>query len=329
MSSEGPLRSSQLQKRIKWTAELHGAFEAAVKELGGIEHAKPMAILNRMNVPGLTRDQVKSHLQTYVGLERIKMKFSALAEAGGTTIPTSQNAAASLEVHAAAAYGHCRWECPSEDDERHRKQARYDDVAAFSHPHIAQVCPPPGVLWSMHEGTSAPTQRPAYVSMDGQALTWMDNGGTKPPPPQMVQPAPSMEQWYGYQAPPVPMHDWLPYQPCAPVHFQPPPQQPAQQSTTLWHTNNTPDQRYYYPTQVMTRPLSPAIALGGPPHADSRSSALGPVPWSSEYARLPASVAMGMYSVSATGAARIMPDGTCCWSDHSLQWPGGDMRRSY
>ncbi|XP_039774957.1 protein PHOSPHATE STARVATION RESPONSE 3-like isoform X2 [Panicum virgatum] len=44
---------------------MHDRFIDAVNQLGGCENAKPKAILDIMNVEGLTRDQVKSHLQKY------------------------------------------------------------------------------------------------------------------------------------------------------------------------------------------------------------------------------------------------------------------------
>jgi SHAQKYF class myb-like DNA-binding protein len=49
--------------RILWTAELHNAFLAAVQQLGGADVATPNEILTLMNCEGLTRENVKSHLQ--------------------------------------------------------------------------------------------------------------------------------------------------------------------------------------------------------------------------------------------------------------------------
>ncbi|ONM15934.1 protein PHOSPHATE STARVATION RESPONSE 2 isoform X1 [Zea mays] len=51
--------------RMRWTMEMHDRFVDAVNLLGGCESAKPKAILDIMNVEGLTRDQVKSHFQKY------------------------------------------------------------------------------------------------------------------------------------------------------------------------------------------------------------------------------------------------------------------------
>ncbi|KAK7412906.1 hypothetical protein VNO78_04647 [Psophocarpus tetragonolobus] len=55
--------TSTLKKpRIVWSVELHQQFMAAVNQLG-IDKAVPKKILELMNVPGLTRENVASHLQ--------------------------------------------------------------------------------------------------------------------------------------------------------------------------------------------------------------------------------------------------------------------------
>ncbi|KAL4592373.1 hypothetical protein LXL04_005365 [Taraxacum kok-saghyz] len=57
--------SSSLKKpRVVWSIELHQQFVAAVNQLG-IDKAVPKRILELMNVPGLTRENVASHLQKY------------------------------------------------------------------------------------------------------------------------------------------------------------------------------------------------------------------------------------------------------------------------
>ncbi|KAI5581029.1 hypothetical protein BDE02_08G193300 [Populus trichocarpa] len=57
--------TSALKKpRVVWSVELHQQFVAAVNQLG-IDKAVPKKILELMNVPGLTRENVASHLQKY------------------------------------------------------------------------------------------------------------------------------------------------------------------------------------------------------------------------------------------------------------------------
>ncbi|XP_073220940.1 two-component response regulator ARR1-like isoform X2 [Cicer arietinum] len=57
--------SSTLKKpRVVWSVELHQQFMAAVNQLG-LDKAVPKKIMEMMNVPGLTRENVASHLQKY------------------------------------------------------------------------------------------------------------------------------------------------------------------------------------------------------------------------------------------------------------------------
>lgn len=70
--SEDP--SSQKKPRVVWSIDLHRKFVAAVNQLG-IEKAVPKRILDLMNVEGLTRENVASHLQKYrLYLKRISMQ---------------------------------------------------------------------------------------------------------------------------------------------------------------------------------------------------------------------------------------------------------------
>mmetsp|Transcript_36298 Transcript_36298/g.95703 ORF Transcript_36298/g.95703 Transcript_36298/m.95703 type:complete len:565 (+) Transcript_36298:77-1771(+) len=52
------------KRRFVWTPELHQRFEAAVNALG-LDIAKPKTILKLMSVDGLTKANIKSHLQKY------------------------------------------------------------------------------------------------------------------------------------------------------------------------------------------------------------------------------------------------------------------------
>lgn len=56
--------SAQKKPRVVWSVELHRKFVAAVNQLG-LEKAVPKRILDLMNVEGLTRENVASHLQKY------------------------------------------------------------------------------------------------------------------------------------------------------------------------------------------------------------------------------------------------------------------------
>eukprot|EP00210_Caulerpa_lentillifera_P008713 g8311.t1 len=52
------------KQRLVWTEDLHKRFEDAVNKLG-IGKAFPKAILEEMNIEGLTRENIASHLQKY------------------------------------------------------------------------------------------------------------------------------------------------------------------------------------------------------------------------------------------------------------------------
>ncbi|KAL6506103.1 hypothetical protein OROHE_022632 [Orobanche hederae] len=60
--SEDP--GTQKKPRVVWSIELHRKFVGAVNQLG-IDKAVPKRILDLMNVDGLTRENVASHLQKY------------------------------------------------------------------------------------------------------------------------------------------------------------------------------------------------------------------------------------------------------------------------
>lgn len=51
--------------RLRWTPDLHLSFVHAIQRLGGQERATPKAVLQLMNVRGLSISHVKSHLQMY------------------------------------------------------------------------------------------------------------------------------------------------------------------------------------------------------------------------------------------------------------------------
>ncbi|KAK4749153.1 hypothetical protein SAY87_026602 [Trapa incisa] len=53
------------KQKVIWDDKLHNRFTEAVKLLGGVEKASPKKIQELMNVQGLTRQNVASHLQKY------------------------------------------------------------------------------------------------------------------------------------------------------------------------------------------------------------------------------------------------------------------------
>ncbi|CAI7860478.1 unnamed protein product, partial [Closterium sp. NIES-53] len=67
-ASEGDMEGTSVRTakkpRLVWTAELHSRFMSAVNHLG-VKNAVPTTILKLMNVEGMTRENVASHLQKY------------------------------------------------------------------------------------------------------------------------------------------------------------------------------------------------------------------------------------------------------------------------
>ncbi|KAI3913711.1 hypothetical protein MKW98_011772 [Papaver atlanticum] len=53
------------KRRVIWTAELHNHFLDAIEKLG-VDKGVPKRILEYMRIPGLTRENVASHLQVYL-----------------------------------------------------------------------------------------------------------------------------------------------------------------------------------------------------------------------------------------------------------------------
>ncbi|XWS53096.1 hypothetical protein CRYUN_Cryun11dG0128400 [Craigia yunnanensis] len=63
-NSDDPSARTLKRPRLVWTPQLHKRFVDVVTHLG-IKHAVPKTIMQLMNVEGLTRENVASHLQKY------------------------------------------------------------------------------------------------------------------------------------------------------------------------------------------------------------------------------------------------------------------------
>eukprot|EP01018_Ginkgo_biloba_P028190 Gb_32182 [translate_table: standard] len=93
--------SSTLKKpRVVWSVELHQQFVCAVNQLG-IDKAVPKRILELMNVQGLTRENVASHLQKYrLYLRRLSgvgQQQPGMSSSFGGTMEANFGSIASLE----------------------------------------------------------------------------------------------------------------------------------------------------------------------------------------------------------------------------------------
>ncbi|KAE8677223.1 hypothetical protein F3Y22_tig00111542pilonHSYRG00168 [Hibiscus syriacus] len=87
-TEDAPSDKDGKKKRMVWTPELDARFVKAVQTLGKKNMAHPMRILGMMNEPGLTREQVASHLQKY-RISLNKAKAAKTKEQGCRLEPTS------------------------------------------------------------------------------------------------------------------------------------------------------------------------------------------------------------------------------------------------
>jgi len=84
----------QQKRRFVWTPDLHGRFESACNQLG-LDNAKPKSILRLMNVEGLTKANIKSHLQKYRCMMQKRLTFDAGAPSGAEPPAKAQKRSAS------------------------------------------------------------------------------------------------------------------------------------------------------------------------------------------------------------------------------------------
>ncbi|CAJ1944790.1 unnamed protein product [Sphenostylis stenocarpa] len=79
--------SNQKKPRLVWDAELHSKFLSAIDQLG-IDKAFPKKILDLMNIEGLSRENVASHLQKFrLGLKKPNQRASMVPTLLGTSDP--------------------------------------------------------------------------------------------------------------------------------------------------------------------------------------------------------------------------------------------------
>lgn len=98
LENEDP--STAKKPRVVWSVELHQQFVTAVNQLG-IDKAVPKRILELMNVPGLTRENVASHLQKF----RLYLKrLSGVAQQGGISSPLCGNIESNVKLASLGRY---------------------------------------------------------------------------------------------------------------------------------------------------------------------------------------------------------------------------------
>merc|ERR1739847_129870 len=86
---DASLQMAMKRPRLIWTRQLHERFVEAVNKMG-VDQAVPKAIMQSMNVKGITRENVASHLQKYRAQLK-KNKLNAQAQAEKTTAESPAN----------------------------------------------------------------------------------------------------------------------------------------------------------------------------------------------------------------------------------------------
>ncbi|XP_028756344.1 two-component response regulator ARR14-like [Neltuma alba] len=76
IDNEELIYCGQKRSKIFWTTNLHNRFLLALRHIG-MDKAVPTKILEIMNVPGLTRENVASHLQVWFLSKKISILFNS------------------------------------------------------------------------------------------------------------------------------------------------------------------------------------------------------------------------------------------------------------
>nr|QSD99711.1 MYB family transcription factor [Melilotus albus] len=101
--------STSKKPRVVWSIELHQQFVSAVNQLG-LDKAVPKRILEMMNVPGLTRENVASHLQKFrlylKRLSGVAQQQSGMLNTVPGTIESKLAATGIYDIQTLAASGH-------------------------------------------------------------------------------------------------------------------------------------------------------------------------------------------------------------------------------
>lgn len=101
--------STSKKPRVVWSVELHQQFVSAVNQLG-LDKAVPKRILELMNVPGLTRENVASHLQKFRlylrRLSGVAQQQNGMPSTVSGTLESRLGAPGRLDIQALASAGH-------------------------------------------------------------------------------------------------------------------------------------------------------------------------------------------------------------------------------
>ncbi|XP_048137776.1 two-component response regulator ARR11-like [Rhodamnia argentea] len=102
------------KSKVVWTTGLHDLFLHAINYIG-LDKAVPKRILEFMNIPGLTRENIASHLQKY----RIFLKKVAVGD-NGTVAPGARARNSSREAQSSSSTSHHRPRWSARNDVQHQ-----------------------------------------------------------------------------------------------------------------------------------------------------------------------------------------------------------------
>ncbi|XP_078438589.1 transcription factor MYBC1-like [Wolffia australiana] len=123
--------------RLVWTPPLHKRFVDAVAHLG-VKNAVPKTIMQLMNVEGLTRENVASHLQKYrLYLKRVQGLSSPSSAAAAVV------SAADDRLFASAPLPHHHHHLAVAAHQHHYLQHQRHAAVAFEHGFFSRPPPPP------------------------------------------------------------------------------------------------------------------------------------------------------------------------------------------
>ncbi|PKI66294.1 two-component response regulator ARR2-like [Punica granatum] len=117
------------KQRVVWDSALHDQFVSAVTYLG-INEAVPKKILELMNVPGLTRENVASHLQKY----RQHQKKKAQESLESTFGPMSSDG--NLDLH--ELIGHENWKINMSERHQRRQMMKHKESHQYQYLQTSQ-----------------------------------------------------------------------------------------------------------------------------------------------------------------------------------------------
>jgi len=273
--------SGSKKARVVWSVEMHQQFVTAVNMLG-IDKAVPKRILDLMNVEGLTRENVASHLQKYrLYLKRVE----GVQNGKGGRLPkppvverlaaAAENDAMEFEEYSNGGATHTGSMSYLHQQHQQLQNQQNQQTSVLQQPAVGMLPPtygnpPPGVggvtMMTM-PGPMAAAHMAAWQqhTMTMHAAAAAASSGALPPPSTSYMPHAGAAQAMMTPAaypPPIPH----PHPMSTGLYCPPPPPQPAGGAVPATAPATAP-----YPVGITTPGMPPVSAAMGPLH-DSHDS---------------------------------------------------------